>query len=154
MKRPRRLKPDDLDYLTTVQRLFLTEPVDPKTLDQGAACRDGENHDGPALVWKVASGDQAGRRVVAIIRPTGQPTHGLTRNRSVVELPRRASDEREDPVLKVSGPGWPTWFPVEPSDEVVHARRGPPRATHHAEDARKQKHRGGDRGVSKGRRLN
>jgi hypothetical protein len=102
MKNERRLKPEDREYLATVRRLFLAEPAGPSSVDQAVDCR-------LFLVQEEPERE----------RPAGRPTYGLNRRRHVVELPRRASDERGDPVCKVCGPGWPAWFPVAPTDQIT-----------------------------------
>ncbi len=52
------------------------------------------------------------------VRPKGKPSYGRTRDGHYVELTngRPASEEKHDPVVTVSGEGWPAWFPVQDGD--------------------------------------
>jgi hypothetical protein len=102
--RRRRLKPEDRDYLDLVRRLFHADPADRAIVD--------------AAVAPV-------RNELDMPRPTDWPCFGLTRRGHVVEIPRRPSAERSDPVQSVTGLGWPAWFPVGRTDPIVRTgRRG------------------------------
>jgi hypothetical protein len=48
-------------------------------------------------------------------RPGAAPTYGLTARGRVIELGRARSDreERSDPVRRVTGEGWPDWYPAD-----------------------------------------
>jgi hypothetical protein len=136
VKHRHRLRPEDRAYLKTVERLFLTDPVDPTT---GPRFTD-------AFDWRAWRDEQ--ERTPK--RPAGQPAFGLTQRKHVVELPRRPSADHGDPVHKVTGPGWPDWFPVLKTDLVVRDRRRrkttgqneTDQSTHTSKTRSKRKHRG------------
>jgi hypothetical protein len=49
-------------------------------------------------------------------RPDALPTHGLTEAGRVVALPRRVAAAYKDPLERVTGPGWPAWYPATTAD--------------------------------------
>jgi hypothetical protein len=118
----RRLKAEYQEYVDLVRRLFLLEPANPAIVDAAVAPVRDEPDVPP---------------------PTDWPSYGLTRRGHVVEIPRRPSAERSDPVQSVTGPGWPAWYPVGRTDPIMETgRRGRGTPLRPPEDAPETERRG------------
>jgi hypothetical protein len=50
-------------------------------------------------------------------RPDALPAYGLTAAGHVVELPRPRRDAENDPLRRVTGPGWRAWYGATPDDQ-------------------------------------